>query len=224
MISDARISVRCYTRAASCSCNVNQVFPLPVANVDMDRALKERIIGAIVLVVFAVLIVPVFLDGPSGDTEIISESVSLPGQNGQGTRTQTVVLKRDRSSPVPQTVAEDKPVPPAQTQAPAKSAASAPAKAADTGQSKSAQPKPAPTSLTGMWAVQMGSFSQKANAEGLVSELRNAGFAAFLSQLNTSSGDLHRVRIGPQKDRASAESIAVQLSRAGHKGQVVTHP
>jgi cell division septation protein DedD len=35
----------------------------------MDRALKERIIGAAVLVVFVVLVVPVFLDGPpeSGD-------------------------------------------------------------------------------------------------------------------------------------------------------------
>ena len=190
----------------------------------MDRALKERVIGAIVLVVFAVLIVPVFLDGPSGDTEFISESVSLPGQNAQGTRTQSVVLKRDRSQPVPQTVAEGKYIPPEKAQVPAKSTVNAPAKAAGTGESKSTQPKPASTSLTGMWAVQMGSFSQKENAERLVSDLRSDGFAAFLSQLNTSSGDLHRVRIGPQKDRASAESIAAQLSKAGHKGQVVTHP
>jgi DedD protein len=190
----------------------------------MDRALKERVIGAVVLVVFAVLIVPVFLDGPSGDSEVISQSVSLPGQNDQGTRTQTVVLKRDRSQPVPQTVARDKQETPAPVQAPAKSTANAPAKAAGTEEIKSTQPKPASTSLTGMWAVQMGSFSQKVNAERLVSDLRNDGFAAFLSQLNTSSGDLHRVRIGPQKDRASAESIAAQLGKAGHKGQVVTHP
>ena len=70
----------------------------------------------------------------------------------------------------------------------------------------------------------MGSFSEKVNAERLVADLKNDGFAAFLSQLNTSSGDLHRVRIGPQKDRAGAESIAAQLQKAGHKGQVVTHP
>ena len=33
----------------------------------MDRALKERIIGAAILVLVVVLVVPVFLDGPSGD-------------------------------------------------------------------------------------------------------------------------------------------------------------
>ena len=43
----------------------------------MDRALKERIIGAVVLVVFVVLIVPVFLDGPPEDSEIVSERVLL---------------------------------------------------------------------------------------------------------------------------------------------------
>ena len=29
-----------------------------------DKALKERITGAVVLVVFAILVVPIFLDGP----------------------------------------------------------------------------------------------------------------------------------------------------------------
>ena len=45
----------------------------------MDRRLKERITGAVVLVVFVVLVVPVFLDGPSSDAEIITETVSLEG-------------------------------------------------------------------------------------------------------------------------------------------------
>jgi cell division septation protein DedD len=46
----------------------------------MDRALKERIIGAAVLVVFVVLVVPVFLDGPPESGDIVSERVPLPGQ------------------------------------------------------------------------------------------------------------------------------------------------
>ena len=46
----------------------------------MERALKERIIGAAVLVLFVVLVVPIFLDGPPGDDEIVSEPVLLPGQ------------------------------------------------------------------------------------------------------------------------------------------------
>ena len=65
----------------------------------MDRALKERIIGAAVLVLVVVLVVPVFLDGPANDGEMRTERVPLPGQAEQETR--TVVLDRDRTEPVP---------------------------------------------------------------------------------------------------------------------------
>jgi len=75
-----------------------------------------------------------------------------------------------------------------------------------------------------MWAVQLGSFSNKDNAETLAADLRKQGYAAFLSQLATDKGQLHRVRIGPQKDRASAEAMASRLEKVGHKGQVVPHP
>jgi DedD protein len=75
-----------------------------------------------------------------------------------------------------------------------------------------------------MWAVQLGSFSDQANAERLAANLRKSGYAAFLSQLKTPSGALHRVRVGPQKDRDSAEAVAGKLSGDGHKGQVVPHP
>ena len=80
-----------------------------------------------------------------------------------------------------------------------------------------------PGSSTGMWVVQLGSFEDQVNAEGLAADLRKQGFAAFLSQLSTSSGELYRVRIGPQKDRESAEAVAEQLARVGHKGKVVPH-
>jgi DedD protein len=84
--------------------------------------------------------------------------------------------------------------------------------------------EPAVSSSTGMWAVQLGSFSNRENAERLAADLRKRGFFPFLSQVSTGSGDLHRVRIGPQKDRASAEAVAAELQKAGQKGQVVPHP
>ena len=195
----------------------------------MDRSLKERIIGAVVLVVFAVMVVPVFLDGPSTKTEIITESVSLPGQNGQTRKTQTIVLERDRTEPVPvsgnTSGADDKPaVTHVEKDLPVVD------KSLGTGPVKS-EPKAAGNtklvqaiSPTGMWAVQLGSFSNQANADRLAADLRKQGFAAFLSQLQTESGSLHRVRIGPQKNREGAEAMAAKLNSAGHKGQVVTHP
>ncbi|MCZ6808757.1 MAG: SPOR domain-containing protein [Proteobacteria bacterium] len=199
----------------------------------MDRSLKERIIGAVVLVVFAVMVVPVFLDGPSTKTEIITESVSLPGQNGQTRKIQTIVLERDRTEPEPV---------PVQVSGNTSGADNKPAvihvkkdqpvadKSLGTGPVKS-EPKTAGNtklvqaiSPTGMWAVQLGSFSNQANADHLAADLRRQGFAAFLSQLQTESGSLHRVRIGPQKNREGAEAMAAKLNSAGHKGRVVTHP
>ena len=72
--------------------------------------------------------------------------------------------------------------------------------------------------------MQLGSFSNKQNAENLAIGLRKQGYAAFLSQLQTDADQLHRVRIGPQKDQQSAEAMAARLLKVGHKGQVLPHP
>jgi DedD protein len=194
----------------------------------MDRALKERIIGAAVLVLVVILVVPVFLDGSPGDGEIVSERVPLPGQSEQETK--TVVLDRDRTDPVPSGNSSE--VPPSKPQAKQNVVAQ---EARTEPPASRSEPKPVPTqpapentvataSSTGMWAVQLGSFGDQENAERLAADLRKQGFAAFLSQLSTSSGQLHRVRIGPQKDRESAEAMAERLNKTGHKGQVVPHP
>ncbi|MEX1266225.1 MAG: SPOR domain-containing protein [Woeseia sp.] len=217
----------------------------------MDRPLKERVVGAIVLVVVAVLVVPVFLDGPADDTEVVTETVLLPGQEGQARKQQTIVLNRDRSEPVPapnvsrdetDSAARDEPeaearqgavaVPPETEPAAQQQAAPAvqetePAPSVPVAAPSGGNAEPAgasDVSATGMWAVQLGSFSNPDNAERLAAELRTKGYAAFLSQLKSNSGPLHRVRIGPQKDRDSAEAVARRLATDGHKGQVLPHP
>ena len=200
----------------------------------MERALKERIIGAAILVLFVVLVVPIFLDGPPNENEVVSERVLLPGQDAQST--QTVVLERNRTEPVPPASDSGAAVPEATGQKPVQpstQARSAPPPeeeqpdqaATSVAATEKPEPETAPAaSTTGMWAVQLGSFSNKENAEKLAADLRKQGYAAFLSQLATDSGQLHRVRIGPQKDRESAEAVAVRLLKVGHKGQVVPHP
>ena len=218
----------------------------------MERALKERIVGAVVLVVVAVLVVRVFLDGPSSHTETHSEQVLLPGQTEQSRKQQTIVLERDRDQPVPATIGaqrsqprtvepEPKPTPApaavvtrnvdtppaaAEVPPPAQPASEPAAKAEPVAATAGAEPAgetPA-ASATGMWAVQLGSFSDQGNAERLAADLRSQGYAAFLSRRETSATLLHRVRVGPQENRESAERIASQLERNGHKGQVVPHP
>ena len=197
----------------------------------MDRALKERIIGAAVLVLVVVLVVPVFLDGPPEEGAVVSERVPLPGQADQETR--TVVLDRDRSSPVP---ASDSGQPAESTPRPQPAPVRAPEQSEPEPESTETRPAPAPVaeesapqpaadeSSTGMWAVQLGSFGNADNAERLAADLRSEGHAAFLSQVSTSAGQRHRVRIGPQKDRAAAEAVAAKLREAGHEVKVLPHP
>ena len=198
----------------------------------MERALKERIIGAVVLVIFVVLVVPIFLDGEKG--EIKSERLLLPGQEDQDTK--TVVLDRGRSEPIPvaNQAAQETTTKPLELPKPEAERPMPVVDEATEQQAARVEKKPPPvpqeeatapaTSTTGMWAVQLGSFSNKENAEKLAADLRKQGYAAFLSQLQTNSGQLHRVRIGPQKDRESAEAMAARLLKVNHKGQVVPHP
>jgi DedD protein len=225
----------------------------------MDRALKERIVGAVVLVVVAVLVVPVFLDGPSSHNETLTEPVLLPGQTGESRKRQTVVLERDRDQPVPANTGAQRadagaaqPSGSPEPASPVASNAEKPPPVVDNTPkaqppaepTRNPEPKPEPEpkneqdppatvaaqttkpaeSATGMWAVQLGSFSDQANAERLAADLRSQGYAAFLSRLQTSANLLHRVRVGPQESRESAENIAAQLQKNGHKGQVVPHP
>ncbi|MDX1482614.1 MAG: SPOR domain-containing protein [Woeseiaceae bacterium] len=214
----------------------------------MDRALKERTIGAVVLVAVAVLIVPVFLDGRSGDEATVTETVTLPGQNAQPRRQQTIVLERDREDPVPAPASATtdladtgadpaagsepdddaaKPSPvdlPPPVPAPLPAAGNAPELDAEPAAEEQA-PEPEDRATDGgLWAVQLGSFSSRENAERLAADLRGAGYAAFLSRVSTSAGEMHRVRVGPQKDRDAARSVADALAQAGHQGRVVSHP
>ena len=142
----------------------------------MERALKERIIGAAALVLVVVLVVPVFLDGPPGEGEIVSERVPLPGQSEQENK--TVVLDRDRTEPVPASqLAESTPKPqPVVTQPEAEPAEIRPAPEPVAEEPPAEQEEPAATSSsTGMWAVQLGSFANQENAEALAAKLRKQG-------------------------------------------------
>lgn len=196
----------------------------------MERSLKERVIGAAVLVLFVVLVVPVFLDGPPEEKETVSERMLLPGQQEQDTK--TVLLERDRSVPIPasanetqaaeaqEAVVQDS----VQTATVVEQPVPAPAVSTPEKSAEKVEEPTADASTTGMWAVQLGSFSDRKNAEKLAADLREQEFVAFLSKLVDGGGELHRVRIGPQDSRNSAEAMAAELLRRGHKGQVVPHP
>jgi DedD protein len=69
--------------------------------------------------------------------------------------------------------------------------------------------------------VQIGVFENKASARNLERKLRDKGFKPVVDEIQRSGKTLHRVRVGPEADRASANALRARLETAGHKGSVV---
>jgi DedD protein len=60
--------------------------------------------------------------------------------------------------------------------------------------------------------VRLGSFGEKANAEGLVARLREQGYKGFNRPINSSRGPLTGVYVGPVLTEAEADSLQRQLA------------
>lgn len=83
----------------------------------------------------------------------------------------------------------------------------------------------APAASSVGFAVQLGAFGKAEDANALRDKVRAAGFSAFVEQVRTDKGTLHRVRVGPVANRAEAENLNAQVaSKVGVAGMVRPHP
>jgi len=78
------------------------------------------------------------------------------------------------------------------------------------------------TPTSGRWAVQVGSYAREATAERLAKQLRDQGQRECVMPVKSGGATLYRVRIGPMKDRASAEAALRDVKSAG--AAIVSHP
>ena len=76
---------------------------------------------------------------------------------------------------------------------------------------KAAPPAAAPAAGEETFVIQVFSSRDEDQARRLVTRLKEAGFEAFLSPLETDRVTMYRVRLGPYPDRARAEGIATQV-------------
>ncbi|MEG0186736.1 MAG: SPOR domain-containing protein [Stenotrophomonas sp.] len=85
---------------------------------------------------------------------------------------------------------------------------------------------PAAPAASGVgFAVQLGAFGQANDANAMRDKVRAAGFSAFVEQVRTEKGSLHRVRVGPVANRADAEQLKAQVAaKVGVAGMVRPHP
>ncbi|MDE0489651.1 MAG: SPOR domain-containing protein [Gammaproteobacteria bacterium] len=68
------------------------------------------------------------------------------------------------------------------------------------------------------WAVQLGSFSSRANADALSEWCREQGYGVKVMTGQDGGGTLHRVRVGPYASRDAADSAVAELALLGRRG------
>jgi DedD protein len=85
---------------------------------------------------------------------------------------------------------------------------------------------PATAVRAGGFAVQLGAFSNEAEADKLRDRLRGAGIAGYVdSAVNSGGSKLWRVRAGPQTQRDDALRLREQVkAKIGVEGNIVTVP
>jgi len=213
----------------------------------MERNVKERLVGATLLVVIVVLVVPELLSGPK------SSAVPKP-QVAEPVRNITVDLATNRAmapelaappsikapptalvvSPAPlpasgapsaggssSVAATESATPPPESLAPTP-AHPVPAEKSVVGPAvESANPPAAAGVAASRWSVQLGSFASRSNANKLLGELKAKHFSGRLSVSGSGANRRYRVRIGPLASRSDAEQMALKLKAAGHGASIV---
>jgi DedD protein len=177
----------------------------------MDSRLKERLIGAAVLVALGVWLIPWLLDGAGLPPESAEPVLELPAEaDSAPVRAQTIRLDHaagEASSQGPSTIG-----------APAVAHVAA---RTNPGPEGSGQ---AGSGLSGQWLVQLGSFGDAANAQQLARRVGEFGHNAAVSDVKASGKVMHRVRLGPYATRGEAEAVTSSLSVHGFVAQVVQEP
>lgn len=190
----------------------------------MDTALKQRLVGAAVLVALAVIFLPMLVQGPAPESGMSDVPLDLPREPGGGFATRDIPLVAPAQAPdsgvvgmdVPETApveaAEVATAPLDEATAPATGpdGAAAPADPAEPAAATAMFPAPA---AGGDFAVNFGSFSTIAAADRLVAQLRASQLPGYREAGTVDGRTVQRVRIGPYATRADAEAARL---RAAH--------
>ncbi|PTU64944.1 SPOR domain-containing protein [Chromobacterium sp. Panama] len=70
--------------------------------------------------------------------------------------------------------------------------------------------------------IQLAALSDPDKADALKSKLSSIGVSAHFSKVQTSKGEVTRVRVGPFNSRAEAQATLQKLAKAGVNGIIVT--
>jgi len=205
----------------------------------LDKGMKQRMVGALVLVALAVIFLPMLFTREDEMRQVrveapeapampnlpqvqvepvqVPEPQPLPEQNDQ-----PVVVVDESTSPVTApsqpiapvtTVAQPKPQTPVPTPPVAKvEARPAPAPSVAPAAPAAKPAAPSKIDVNGLpvsWSIQLASLSNRAGAENLQKTLRSQGYNAYIR----SADGMNRVFVGPLIERAEAERLRDVINR-----------
>ncbi len=205
----------------------------------METTLKQRLIGAAVIIALAVIFVPMILDG-SGREQSVALNMEVPPEP---------TFKFDSQLPDPKKLDElpeiEKPsdkvvtnevnpdVQPevkekvVETAKPVKEVQQAKApekKVKKVVEATENQIKTNPA--LSAWAVQVAAFGKKDKALALQEKLLASNFSAFTEQSGQADKIIYRVKVGPELKRENADKLRDKIEKEhGLKGSfVIKHP
>lgn len=201
----------------------------------MEPALKQRLLGAIVLIALAIIFLPMLFSGSAPKFDSVTANLEIPPVPTR--EFETRVLAVDGAAGT----TENMPVRPAQVREPvatvdtrvpprveampdAASQASSKPKletAPDPVAAPAAEPpKPATDAqldagkgAEGRYYVHLGVYTAAGNAKDLVATLKKSGFVAFSESVDFKGKPAQRVRVGPFGDRAEAEAARIRIKQ-----------
>jgi DedD protein len=208
----------------------------------MDSALKQRLLGAAVLIALAIIFVPMMLSNAPQKQVSTTENMAIPPPTERKFEIRTLPV--DTATPPtaapaappaeprqadPNRVATVDTHAPARTDAHPEENASAIAAAAKPDTKPETKPaptesKPAPAPVAppaaapaGRFAVNLGVYADQAHADALVAKVKALGQHAYSEPTEYQGKQALRVRVGPFADRAGAESARLRIKQAEPK-------
>ncbi|WP_018274756.1 SPOR domain-containing protein [Teredinibacter turnerae] len=161
----------------------------------MDDGLKQRIIGAFVLVAIAVVLVPLVFDRER--IEPVNKQTQIPMMPS----IEPVVI----AEPAPPVIEPDE-------EAPEPAAMYVPDDKKDIA---SAEPEPVldARNVPNSWVIQVASYRIDGHAEQMQQKLVDDGYSAYVRKVKTERGTLQRLYIGPNLDKAKLNEIKAEVEK-----------
>jgi len=189
--------------------------------------LKQRLVGAVVLVALGVIFIPMVVESPKQEPTSAGRlyDADMPETDflEESPRLTEIVIPIPEESLVVGTAAGESPevVPEPTVVGHPKAETVTPAAPAE----KKVEDAPPPSSnAVSSWVVQVGSFKREANAMALRDKLRKGGLACFVERVKSSSGSVYRVRVGPEMSYAKVKQMKKSLQqRFSLSGVIMKH-